>query len=67
MKSAHNPRQTRLHTRLAVLIVGIGLVLMVRQMYFDNEPGAIPLLLITLGIAWFLITRARIRSKARQP
>jgi nicotinamide riboside transporter PnuC len=67
MESAHASRRLRRHRRLAVLITGIGLVLMVRQMYFDSEPGAISLLLIISGIAWFLITRARSRSNPRQP
>lgn len=49
----------------SVLTIVIGVVLMLRQMYFDSEPGAIPLLLIVFGIGWYFITRARIRSRHR--
>ncbi len=67
MNADHIPRRLRLHRRAAVLLTVIGLVLMVRQMYFDNEPGAIPLLLLLSGAVWFSVTRARIRSAARRP
>ena len=46
-----------------VLTMVIGLVLMLRQMYFDSEPWAIPLLLIGCGLGWYIITRARLRSR----
>ncbi|MHB9028843.1 MAG: hypothetical protein ACYC9O_08750 [Candidatus Latescibacterota bacterium] len=55
-------RKLKIQTRLSVLTIAVGFVLMIRQMYADSEPGAIPLLLIVLGIGWYLITRSRIRS-----
>ena len=55
-------KKLNMHTRISVIIIAIGLVLMMRQMYADSEPGAIPLLLVVLGIGWYFITRARIRS-----
>ena len=54
---------TRRSTIGPLLTIVIGVVLMLRQMYFDSEPGAIPLLLIVFGIGWYFITRARIRSR----
>lgn len=56
------------HRRLqnaALWIFGAGLVLMVRQMYFDGEPGAIPLLLILLGLTGFFFFRRRSRADSR--
>ena len=35
---------------LSALTVGIGLVLMSGKIYADSEPGAIPLLLVMLGV-----------------
>jgi positive regulator of sigma E activity len=46
-----------------VLTIVIGVVLLLRQMYFDNEPGALPLLLIVCGLGWYFVTRTRIRSR----
>ena len=54
---------TRRSTIGPLLTIVIGVVLMLRQMYFDSEPGAIPLLLIVFGIGWYFITGARIRSR----
>jgi hypothetical protein len=47
---------------LSILTIAIGLVLMVGKIYADSEPGAIPLLLVVLGMVWYFITRARSRS-----
>jgi hypothetical protein len=35
----------------------------VGKIYADSEPGAIPLMLIVLGSAWYLITRVRARAR----
>lgn len=48
---------------LSVLIGGIGVILMTYMIYVENEPGAIPLLLIMLGGGWYLITRFKIQSQ----
>lgn len=55
-------KKRKVHTVLSALTIVVGFVLMIRQMYADSEPGAIPLLLIVLGIGWYFITRARIRT-----
>ena len=56
----------RVHKVLSVLTLGIGLVLMIGMMYWESEPGAIPLLLVLLGTGWYFITRARVRSHRKR-
>lgn len=58
-------RRLRLHTVMSVLTIAVGLVLMTMMIVVESEPGTIPLLLVASGIAWYLITRARIRSHPR--
>jgi hypothetical protein len=55
-------RKLRLHARLAVATLVIGLVLMVFMITTESEPGALPLLLVVAGTGWYLVTRRRIRS-----
>lgn len=43
------------------LIIAVGLVLLVGKVYVDSEPGAIPLLLIALGIGGYSIGWIRTR------
>ena len=57
----------KVHALLSVLAIAIGLVLMMYKIYADSEPGLIPILLVVLGIGWYFITRARIRSHHEQP
>ena len=52
----------RLHTRLSVITILIGLALMIMMIVVEDEPGAIPLLLIVLGTGWYFMTRVRARS-----
>jgi hypothetical protein len=63
-KSENNQNRGKLqrNRRLSVVVLAIGSVLMARQMYFDDEPGAIPLLLVLIGLTWYLVTRSRIRA-----
>ena len=56
----------KVQTRLSVLTIAIGLVLMIYKIYADSEPGLIPILLVVLGSGWYFITRARIRSHHKQ-
>jgi c-di-AMP phosphodiesterase-like protein len=50
------------HKILSILTIAIGLVLMIAKIYADSEPGAIPLLLVVLGMGWYFITRVRTQS-----
>jgi hypothetical protein len=65
MKTDIAPHPLKLRTRLSLLILLVGALLMARQMYADDEPGAIPLLLVLVGVAWFLVTRARTRRAGK--
>ncbi len=61
--SIRDHRKTlRVQSLLSLLTLAIGVALMIFMMYTESEPGAIPLLLIVLGIGWFLVTRIRVRS-----
>jgi hypothetical protein len=51
-----------MQSRISIIIIAIGLALMVMKIYADSEPGAIPLLLVVLGVGWYVITRFRTRS-----
>lgn len=44
---------------LSLLTIGIGLVLMTMKIYVDSEPGALPLILVLLGVVWYWIERVR--------
>ena len=55
----------KLHWWLSAIVILAGVALMVRQMYADDEPGAIPLLMIAIGVVWLLVTRARSRRAGR--
>ena len=55
----------KVHEILAALTIAIGFVLMLGKIYADSEPGAIPILLVVLGMGWYLITRVRARSHQR--
>lgn len=58
--STHGPMQQRtVHALLSVLTVMTGVVLLMYMIYVEGEPGAIPILLVVLGIGWSVITRLR--------
>lgn len=50
-----------LHRRLSLILVLVGALLMTYMIAQEGEPGGIPVLLLLVGVAWFLITRARAR------
>ncbi len=53
----------KVHTRISAAIIAIGVVLMAGKIYFDSEPGLVPLLLVVVGGAWNVIARVRFRSR----
>jgi len=57
-------KEPGMHKPLSLLTVAGGFILMVRQIYAESEPGAIPLLLIVLGSAWYLAARWRLGRRA---
>lgn len=52
---------------LPLVIIGIGVLLTVYMIVFEDEPGGIPLLLIVGGSAWYLMQRARSRLDRMSP
>lgn len=56
-------RNRKAHAVLAALTVALGVVLLAYMVVVESEPGAIPLLLIVLGSAWYVVTRRRARSR----
>lgn len=43
--------------RLSVLTIVLGLVLLVYMIKVEDEPGALPLILIITGLVWLAINR----------
>ncbi|MEX0721277.1 MAG: hypothetical protein WD059_11455 [Balneolaceae bacterium] len=65
MKS-NNSKKLKMHKLISILITLIGIALMTFMVIVEDEPDAIPLLLIVLGTGWYFITRYRIPSQHRQ-
>lgn len=53
----------KMHRWISILITSIGVVLMVFMVIVEDEPGALPLLLIVIGTGWYFITRSRMKSQ----
>ncbi len=58
-------KKREVHTILSLLIAGVGVVLLVYMITVEDEPGGVPLLLITVGVGWFVIQRVRRQSPPR--
>jgi len=56
------PPKLKVQKLFSMLMMLFGLVLLAYMIIVENEPGAIPLLLIVSGAGWYVVTRARIRS-----
>lgn len=52
----------RVHAILSALILAVGLVLLVYMIVVESEPGALPLLLVVVGLGWQIATRVRMRA-----
>jgi hypothetical protein len=57
----HPGRKLVVHTVLSILVTVIGVVLLIYMITAEDEPGALPLLLIVSGVAWLIIARVRLR------
>jgi hypothetical protein len=61
----HTPgagRNQKVQSVLSTITIILGLVLLAYMVTVEDEPGALPLLLIVVGIGWKLVTRFRVRS-----
>ncbi|MDT7828022.1 hypothetical protein RQM65_05010 [Pricia sp. S334] len=47
---------------LSVLTILVGTALLIYMITVEDEPGALPLILIMIGIVWFVINRYRIKK-----
>ena len=56
-----------MHTLLSVLTIPVGFVLMTYMIAVESEPGAIPLLLVVVGMGSYVVARVRTRSHRKQP
>lgn len=52
----------RFHFVLSILMIAIGAVLVSTMIMVEDEPGAIPLGVILVGMGWFAITLFRSRT-----
>ncbi len=59
------PEKLKVQKVLSALTVAVGFVLVAGKVHAHSKPGAIPLLLVVLGTGWYLVARARARSRRR--
>ena len=54
------------HLLLSALLTVVAAVLAVGKIIVDSEPGLVPLVLITVGIAWHVTARRRFPQSKRK-
>lgn len=55
-------QKLKLSRMLSVLTALLGIALMIYMIIVEGEPGALPLILIIMGIVWFIINRYQIKK-----
>lgn len=55
-------QKLKLSKILSVLTILLGTALMIYMITVEDEPGALPLILIIIGIVWFVINRYQIKK-----
>jgi len=65
MKSKIKQR-LKIKSILSSLMILSGTVLLIYMIRVEDEPGALPLLLIILGTAWFFIIQNRIKNQVKK-
>ena len=63
IRTAH--RLPPAHMLIPALVILLGIALLVYMVTVESEPGLIPLLLIASGTTWYLVARARFRSRGK--
>ena len=58
-----NTKKPMVHKILSVIVTLIGFALLVFMITQEGEPGAVPLIMITAGIGWFLASGYYSRSR----
>ena len=46
----------KVHQFLSIVMIVAGMALMIFMIHTESEPGAVPLLLVLIGMGWFFIT-----------
>ncbi|HMB98605.1 MAG TPA: hypothetical protein VKM36_08995 [Balneolaceae bacterium] len=59
-------KKLKISRLLSIITVAIGMLLLTYMILVEDEPGAVPLLLIILGFGGYLITRSKFRSENRE-
>jgi uncharacterized membrane protein len=55
----------KLSKLLSVLMIVLGVVLLIYMIMVEDEPGALPLLILIIGIVWFVRNRNQIKKQER--
>lgn len=53
------PPYSKKATVFSIATIFLGLLLLVYMILVEDEPGAIPLLMVIIGVAWFIINYLR--------
>lgn len=56
-------KKLKMYKLLSLLTIFIGLALLTFMIVVEDEPGALPLVLIVIGTGWYFFTRLKIRSQ----
>lgn len=62
MKKDGTMQGSKVQLILSALTIALGVLLLVYMVTVEDEPGALPLMLIIAGTGWHLVTRRRTRS-----
>lgn len=55
-------KKFKVQNRLALLMTVVGVTLAIFMIVIEDEPGALPLLMIIIGASWYIIIRSKLRS-----
>lgn len=58
--------KVKIHKTSSVIMIVTGFILLVMMIYTEDEPGAIPLLLLVIGTGWYFLTRFREKNILRK-
>lgn len=55
-------QKLKLYRILSILTILLGLILIVYMIKVEDEPGALPLLIIITGAIWFIVNQIKIKK-----
>jgi hypothetical protein len=59
--TSERTQKLKLQKILSLIIIMLGIALLTYMVIVEDEPGAIPLLMIVTGTGWYFLTRSRIK------